>query len=316
VCTAEVWTHSRINWFDGDVIDFPPRIEVLDRRQGGALIRVVKRVMAKGDRYRTEFLDGSPSRIFDGSTGWAFHRFRSDIFYRAGPVIPVRIPRRPGHDYLNPFRPRPVPDGTEGMSALSIRRVDFRGREVVEEVRPIAPGRPGEPGYRNLYDARSGLLVRQTYGTDDLQAREWSEVTTGIDLDDDLFVWVGPSRGLEAGLAGLIPVTTTPTYLPVPVIADQLGLPVTKVHQLIRDGQLVAIRQDGVLRIPAEFVADGLVVKGLPATVTLLRDNGYRDDEIVAWLFEADDSLPGSPMQALRENRGREVHRRAQIAGF
>jgi hypothetical protein len=111
-------------------------------------------------------------------------------------------------------------------------------------------------------------------------------------------------------------VTTTPTYVPVPDIATSLGLPVTKVHQLIRDGQLVALRLDGVLRIPAEFVDDGLVVKGLPATVTLLRDNGYRDDEIVAWLFESDDSLSGCPMQALRDNRGREVHRRAQVAGF
>lgn len=111
-------------------------------------------------------------------------------------------------------------------------------------------------------------------------------------------------------------MTDTPTYASVPAIADELNLPVTKVHQLIRDGQLVAVRLDGILRIPAEFVLDGLVVKGLPATLTLLRDNGYRDDEIVVWLFEADDSLPGSPISALRENRGREVHRRAQVAGF
>jgi hypothetical protein len=113
-------------------------------------------------------------------------------------------------------------------------------------------------------------------------------------------------------------VTTAsePTWASVPDIAEQLGLPVTKVHQLIRDGQLVGVRRDGILRIPAEFVADGLVVKGLPATLTLLRDNGYRDDEILTWLFEPDDSLPGSPIVALRENRGREVHRRAQVAGF
>lgn len=107
-----------------------------------------------------------------------------------------------------------------------------------------------------------------------------------------------------------------PTWASVPDIAEHLKLPVTKVHQLIRDGQLIGIRRDGILRIPAEFVADGLVVKGLPATLTLLRDNGYRDDEIVGWLFEVDESLPGSPMVALRENRGREVHRRAQVAGF
>ncbi|ACV79543.1 Rv2175c family DNA-binding protein [Nakamurella multipartita] len=111
-------------------------------------------------------------------------------------------------------------------------------------------------------------------------------------------------------------MTDTPTYASVPAIADELNLPVTKVHQLIRDGQLVAVRLDGILRIPAEFVADGLVVKGLPATFTLLRDAGYRDDEIITWLFTGDDSLPGTPIAALRENRGREVHRRAQVAGF
>ncbi|WP_420123362.1 Rv2175c family DNA-binding protein [Nakamurella sp.] len=107
-----------------------------------------------------------------------------------------------------------------------------------------------------------------------------------------------------------------PTWASVPQIAEQLHLPVTKVHQLIRDGQLLGIRRDGILRIPAEFVLDGLIVKGLPATLTLLRDNGYRDDEIIAWLFAVDESLPGSPVVALRENRGREVHRRAQVAGF
>lgn len=133
----------------------------------------------------------------------------------------------------------------------------------------------------------------------------------------------GAGPRAAGGPGRLTPVTAAtpgidpgPTWASVPAIAEQLHLPVTKVHQLIRDGQLIGIRRDGILRIPAEFVLDGLVLKGLPATVTLLRDNGYRDEEIVAWLFQADESLPGSPVLALRENRGREVHRRAQVAGF
>jgi len=48
----------------------------------------------------------------------------------------------------------------------------------------------------------------------------------------------------------------------------------------------------------------------------LLRDGGYEDHEIVDWLFRVDDSLPGTPVQALRENRSREVKRRAQVAGY
>jgi hypothetical protein len=111
-------------------------------------------------------------------------------------------------------------------------------------------------------------------------------------------------------------VTTTPTYVSLPDIATDLGVVVTKVHQLIRDRTLIAVRRDGVLQIPAEFIADGAVVKGLTGTVTLLTDGGYSDQEIIDWLFTEDDSLPGAPITALRENRSREVHRRAQVAAF
>jgi Rv2175c C-terminal domain of unknown function len=111
-------------------------------------------------------------------------------------------------------------------------------------------------------------------------------------------------------------LASVPTLIPVPEVAARLGIVVTKVHQLLRDRTLVGVRSDGVLKIPAEFLAEGDVVKGLPGTITLLTDAGYRDDEIIRWLFAADASLPGTPIGALRENRGREVRRRAQVAGF
>lgn len=104
--------------------------------------------------------------------------------------------------------------------------------------------------------------------------------------------------------------------LPLPDVAERLGLPVTRVHQLIRDGHLLAVRRDGVLGVPAVFLTDNAIVKGLGGTITLLRDNGYNEDEIVRWLFTADDSLPGTPIEALRGDRGREVKRRAQAMGF
>ena len=64
------------------------------------------------------------------------------------------------------------------------------------------------------------------------------------------------------------------------------------------------------------MVKDGAVVKSLPSVITLLRDAHYADDEIVDWLHREDDSLPGSPIEALRANRGSEVKRRAQVAGY
>jgi Rv2175c C-terminal domain of unknown function len=120
-----------------------------------------------------------------------------------------------------------------------------------------------------------------------------------------------------------LPDTGTPHFIPVPDIADRLGVLVTRVHQMIRDRALLGVRSGGVLRVPAEFIdarmvsgATAGVVKGLPGTIRLLSDAGYTDQEIIDWLFAEDDSLPGRPIIALRENRGREVHRRAQAAGF
>ncbi|MDT4901044.1 MAG: hypothetical protein QOJ78_1974, partial [Pseudonocardiales bacterium] len=99
--------------------------------------------------------------------------------------------------------------------------------------------------------------------------------------------------------------------------AEALDVPVTRVHQYVRDGHLLATRDDAGIRVvPALLIQDGQIVKSLPSVITQLRDVRYSDDEIVEWLYREDDSLPGSPIEALRANRGSEVKRRAQVAGF
>lgn len=65
--------------------------------------------------------------------------------------------------------------------------------------------------------------------------------------------------------------------------------------------------------VPALFLTENdEVVKGLPGTLTVLADSGFTPTEMLRWLFTSDDSLPGTPIEALRGNRGREVKRRAQ----
>ena len=106
-------------------------------------------------------------------------------------------------------------------------------------------------------------------------------------------------------------------WLTLPEVAELLGVGVNRVRQLVTDRQLLAVRrgESNALMVPADFVQDGRVLKGLPGVLTLLKDARYEDDEALRWLY-TDDDLPGSPAQALVENRGTEVKRRAQALGF
>lgn len=104
--------------------------------------------------------------------------------------------------------------------------------------------------------------------------------------------------------------------LDVTAAAALAGVDSRRIEQWLRDGLIVARRGEDGVRVPAQFLADGAPVKGLPGVITLLRDARYSDDEIIDWLFRADDTLPGTPVQALAANRGREVKRRAQVAGY
>ena len=99
--------------------------------------------------------------------------------------------------------------------------------------------------------------------------------------------------------------------------AKALGVSVNKVRTMIREHQLAAaVPTEGAgQKVPALFVQDGEVVKGLPGMLTLFHDGGWDDRECIAWIF-TDDDLPGRPIDALRENRGSEAKRRAQAAAL
>ncbi|MEU0051083.1 Rv2175c family DNA-binding protein [Streptomyces sp. NPDC006184] len=105
-----------------------------------------------------------------------------------------------------------------------------------------------------------------------------------------------------------------PAWLTLPDIAEMFGIEVTRVRQLVKDGQLIAVRrgENRALYVPAAFIDEDKIVKGLTGTLTLLRDDGFTDEEMIEWLFTPDPTLPGTPAQALSENRGTEVKRRAQ----
>jgi Rv2175c C-terminal domain of unknown function/DNA-binding protein Rv2175c, wHTH domain len=106
-------------------------------------------------------------------------------------------------------------------------------------------------------------------------------------------------------------------WLSLPEVADRLGIPTGRVKQLLRDRKLLAVSRPGGERaVPAAFIDGDQVVKGLPGTLTVLLDCGFDDTEALRWLFTADETLPGTPIQALCKRRGTEVNRRAQALAF
>jgi len=107
-------------------------------------------------------------------------------------------------------------------------------------------------------------------------------------------------------------------WLTLAEVAELLDVPVTRARQLVAERQLLAMRrgENNALMVPAEFVQDGRVLKGLQGTLILLLDARFTDDEAMRWLFTPDETLPGSPVAALVANRGTEVKRRAQALGF
>jgi hypothetical protein len=107
-------------------------------------------------------------------------------------------------------------------------------------------------------------------------------------------------------------------WLTVPDLMQALGAELRDVHRLLDQRQIVAVKrgENKAASVPAAFVADGRIVDALTGTITVLSDAGYSDREMIVWLFTPDETLPGTPMQALREGRKTEIRRRAQALAW
>lgn len=106
------------------------------------------------------------------------------------------------------------------------------------------------------------------------------------------------------------------TWLTVPDLVEELGLGVGQIHRLLEDRALLAVRRDGVLVVPADFIVDGAPVVGLAGTITLLADSGFSDEETMRWLLSEEESLGRAPIAALREGQKAPVRRAAQSLAF
>lgn len=105
-------------------------------------------------------------------------------------------------------------------------------------------------------------------------------------------------------------------WLTVPDLVEILNLSPGRVHRLLEERQLLAVRRDRVLVVPEEFLLDGAPVKDLRGTLTLLADDGFTDEEAMDWMLTPNDVLGVAPIAALRAGRKAEVRRVAQALAF
>ena len=128
---------------------------------------------------------------------------------------------------------------------------------------------------------------------------------------------MSPDPTSEPSLAEVDLAALVPEWIDWAEAARRLEVTVAKVRTMIRDHELAAaVPSPGAgQQLPADFIVDGLPVKGLPGLLTMMLDNGYDDREIIAWLY-LDQDFPGRGIDALLENRGSEVKRRAQAMAF
>lgn len=101
-------------------------------------------------------------------------------------------------------------------------------------------------------------------------------------------------------------------WLTLSDLADALGVTQSRIRKLIEERQLLAIKRDGVLSVPADFLRDDEPLSELRGTLFVLADAGFRDEDAMQWLLEEEESLLAAPIDALRAGRKAEVRRVAQ----
>ena len=105
-------------------------------------------------------------------------------------------------------------------------------------------------------------------------------------------------------------------YLTIPELVERWQLTPSKVRRLIEDRYLAAVRIDGVLLVPAEFVDGNEPLGSLRGTLLALNDAGFSDDEAVIWMLNENDELGERPVAALIAGKKSAVRRATQSLAF
>ncbi len=127
-----------------------------------------------------------------------------------------------------------------------------------------------------------------------------------------------PGGQRSGGCAIFEGVTLPPdvNWLTVPEIAERFDMKLSQVRRLVEERSLLALRVDGVLKVPELFLGETEPLRELRGTAMLLLDDGFTEEQAITWLLTEEDSLGTSPITALRAGRKSEVRRIAQALAF
>lgn len=134
-------------------------------------------------------------------------------------------------------------------------------------------------------------------------------------------------------------VPDEPSLLRTKEAARRLGVHPTKINQYGRDNLLIVLRREDGSFVPEHMLvelaepvpavvshsgdedvslppATHRLIDQLRGTLTLLRDAGFSEEEVVSWLWKENDELAGKPIDLIRSGRQTSVNRIAATLGY
>lgn len=116
--------------------------------------------------------------------------------------------------------------------------------------------------------------------------------------------------------SGKVVCVSEQRYLAIPDLVEIFGVTPGRVRRMIEERYLLAVRVDGVLSVPEEFVLDGEPVAGVRGTALVLLDAGFSETEAVEWMLAENEELGARPIDELRLGRKAGVRRATQGLAF
>jgi Rv2175c C-terminal domain of unknown function len=122
----------------------------------------------------------------------------------------------------------------------------------------------------------------------------------------------------EGGVAEVDLADLSPEWLNIGALAERLGERPSRVRDMVREHRLIFVEvgDPPVASVPAEFVHEGHLIKGLSGALTVLIDSGYSPAEAFRWLLTENEALSARPVDLMAAGRHTAVKRLALTLAF